>query len=99
PTRVEGYVEFEELSFGYPDRRGAVLEEVSLTARPGEVVALVGPSGAGKSTMVSLISRFFDPQEGRITLDGIDIRRMPLEFLRSHIGWVPQETQLFSGSI
>lgn len=99
PERVEGHVEFEEVSFGYPDRQAAVLRGISLKARPGEVVALVGPSGAGKSTMVSLISRFFDPQQGRITLDGIDIRRMPLGFLRSQIGWVPQETQLFSGSI
>ena len=99
PERVEGHVEFEEVSFGYPDRQAAVLRGISLKARPGEVVALVGPSGAGKSTMVSLISRFFDPQQGRITLDGIDIRRLPLGFLRSQIGWVPQETQLFSGSI
>jgi len=99
PERVEGHVEFEEVSFGYPDRQAAVLRGISLKTKPGEVVALVGPSGAGKSTMVSLISRFFDPQQGRITLDGIDIRRLPLGFLRSQIGWVPQETQLFSGSI
>lgn len=97
--QVHGRVAFENLSFGYPDRRGPVLHDVSLQASPGEVVALVGPSGAGKSTMVSLVSRFFDPQEGRVTLDGVDIRKLPVRYLRSHIGWVPQETQLFSGSI
>jgi len=99
PEHVSGRVAFENLSFGYPDRRGPVLHDVSLVARPGEVVALVGPSGAGKSTLVSLISRFFDPQEGRVTIDGVDIRDLPIRFLRSQIGWVPQETQLFSGSI
>lgn len=97
--QVRGHVAFENLSFGYPDRHGPVLHDVTLEARPGEVVALVGPSGAGKSTMVSLLSRFFDPQSGRITLDGVDIRHLPIKFLRSQIGWVPQETQLFSGSI
>lgn len=97
--RVRGRVELENVSFTYPDRRGAVLEGVSLAAEPGQVVALVGPSGAGKSTLVSLISRFFDPQEGRITLDGVNVRDLGIAYLRSQIGWVPQETQLFSGSI
>ena len=99
PEHVKGQVAFEGVSFSYPDRRGAVLNDVSLVAEPGEVVALVGPSGAGKSTLVSLISRFFDPQEGRITIDGVNIRDLPIRFLRKQIGWVPQETQLFSGSI
>src|SRR5690606_13649757 len=71
----------------------------SLEALPGEVVALVGPSGAGKSTLVSLLPRFFDPQEGRVLLDGVDLRRLALRDLRAQIGLVPPETQLFSGSI
>ncbi len=99
PDRLLGRVAFEGLSFAYPDRRGPVLRSVSLEAAPGEVIALVGPSGAGKSTLVSLLSRFFDPQEGRITIDGINIRELPIKYLRSQIGWVPQETQLFSGSV
>lgn len=96
---VVGEVAFEDVSFAYADRPSAVLRGVSLTASPGEVVALVGPSGAGKSTLVSLISRFFDPQEGRVTVDGVDIRRLPLRFLRAQVGVVPQETQLFSGTV
>lgn len=96
-----GRVTFEGVRFSYPSAgdRPPAANGVDLVAEAGQMLALVGPSGAGKSTMVSLISRFFDPQQGRITLDGIDIRRLPLGFLRSQIGWVPQETQLFSGSI
>jgi ATP-binding cassette, subfamily B, bacterial MsbA len=76
-----------------------VLRKISLEARPGEVIALVGPSGAGKSTLITLIPRFYDPIEGRILLDGTDIRDLSLHELRSNIGIVPQETQLFSGTI
>ncbi|HEU4743123.1 MAG TPA: ABC transporter transmembrane domain-containing protein [Meiothermus sp.] len=95
---VRGEVRLEHVSFGYGER-GAVLEDVSLTAKPGEVVALVGPSGAGKSTLISLIPRFYDPTRGRILLDGVDIRDLTLHDLRSNIALVPQETQLFSGTI
>lgn len=97
---VRGQVSFENVSFRYGDRGDTqVLQGVSLQAHPGQVVALVGPSGAGKSTVVSLIPRFYDPSAGRILLDGINIRQVePLE-LRQHIAIVPQETQLFSGSI
>ncbi|WP_276954041.1 ABC transporter ATP-binding protein [Allomeiothermus silvanus] len=97
-SSVRGEVRFEHVSFGYGER-GAVLEDVSLTAKPGEVVALVGPSGAGKSTLISLIPRFYDPTRGRILLDGVDIRDLTLHDLRSNIALVPQETQLFSGTI
>jgi subfamily B ATP-binding cassette protein MsbA len=76
-----------------------VLDGIDLVARPGEVVALVGPSGAGKSTLVTLLPRFFDPTEGRITLDGIDLRDLEPHVLRAHVGVVPQETLLFSGTI
>jgi subfamily B ATP-binding cassette protein MsbA len=98
--RIEGGIAFEGVGFCYGDRGGAaVLSAISLHAEPGEVVALVGPSGAGKSTLVTLLPRFYDPTEGRILLDGKDLRDLDLEELRGHIGIVPQETQLFSGSV
>ncbi len=96
---IAGRVEFDDVSFAYSDRSGRVLESVDLEAEPGEVIALVGPSGAGKSTLVQLIARFFDPVEGRITVDGIDIRAVRVADLRSHMAAVPQDTHLFSGTI
>lgn len=95
--RSSGLVEFEQVSFGYDDE--AVLKEVSLSAKPGEVVALVGPSGAGKSTLVGLITRFYDPQAGRILVDGTDIREVTLESLKTNIALVDQETFLFNDSL
>lgn len=97
-TAVRGEVRLENLHFAYDDR-GEVLRGVSLTAHPGQVVALVGPSGAGKSSLIALIPRFYDLTQGRITLDGVDIRQLRLQDLRRHIALVPQETLLFSGSI
>ena len=79
--------------------RQIVLHDLTLVAEPGEVTALVGPSGAGKSTLISLVARFYDPTAGRVTLDGTDLRRFDERELRSHIGVVPQETQLFSGTV
>ena len=97
---VKGEVRFDTVSFGYGDRgEENVLHDISLVARPGEVVALVGPSGAGKSTLVTLIPRFYDPVEGRILLDGTDLIELDPEELRRHVGIVPQETQLFSGTV
>ncbi len=97
---VRGAVRFEGVRFRYGDRGDAwVLDGIDLAADPGEVVALVGPSGAGKSTLVTLIPRFFDPIEGRVTLDGIDLRELDPRDLRHHVGVVPQETLLFSGTI
>jgi len=93
-------VRFEGVRFRYGDRGDEwVLEDIDLLARPGEVVALVGPSGAGKSTLVTLISRFYDPVEGRIALDGVDLRDLDPRALRAHVGVVPQETLLFSGTV
>lgn len=105
--RVTGRVDFEHVSFRYGkreedgDARGktTVLHQLNLTAQPGEVTALVGPSGAGKSTLVTLIPRFYDPTDGRITLDGNDLRDFDEQTLRAQIGIVPQETQLFSGTV
>ncbi|MBW6454749.1 MAG: ATP-binding cassette domain-containing protein [Trueperaceae bacterium] len=97
---VRGEVRFEGVRFRYGDRGDDwVLDGIDLVARPGEVVALVGPSGAGKSTLVTLISRFHDPVEGRIALDGVDLRDLDPRALRAQVGVVPQETLLFSGTI
>ena len=96
---VEGRVTFDHVSFAYSDRAGHVLRDLSLDAAPGEVVALVGPSGAGKSTLVQLVARFYDPSEGSICVDGVDIRALRVADLRSHMAAVPQETHLFSGTI
>ncbi len=96
---VRGEVRFEDVSFAYSQRAGEVLSGVTLTAAPGEVVALVGPSGAGKSTLVQLIPRFYDPTGGHITIDGADIRRLGLVDLRNLMAAVPQDTHLFSGTI
>lgn len=97
---VRGQVRFAGVRFRYPDRGDEwVLDGIELEAQPGEVVALVGPSGAGKTTMAALIPRFYDPIEGSMLLDGVDLRELDLHELRRHIGMVPQETLLFSGSI
>lgn len=96
-VEVKGEVVFDRVSFSYDDE--PVLKEFSLTAKPGEVVALVGPSGAGKSTVSALLSRFYDPQEGGISIDGIDLRKITLESLKSQIALVDQETFLFNDTI
>jgi subfamily B ATP-binding cassette protein MsbA len=96
---VTGTVRFDNVSFAYSDRAGEVLTEISLEASPDEVVALVGPSGAGKSTLVQLIARFFDPTDGALYVDGIDIRDIRVADLRAHMAAVPQDTHLFSGTI
>ncbi len=95
---VEGRITFENVSFKY-DVRADVLEDVTLNIPPGEVLALVGPSGAGKSTLASLIPRFYDPTEGRILIDGRDLRDVTQRSLREHIAVVPQETILFGGTV
>ena len=81
------------------DGEAWVLQDVDLALAPGEVVALVGPSGAGKSTLASLLPRFFDPQRGAVRLGGVDLREADPHAVRAHVGLVPQETQLFSGSV
>ncbi len=95
---VTGKVELESVSFSYQLDQ-PVLRQLSLRVYPGEAVALVGASGAGKTTLVNLLPRFYDPQMGRVLIDGIDIRSVTLASLRRQIGIVPQETVLFSGTI
>ena len=95
---LRGRVRFEGVSFAYFGRH-RVLEDVSFEALPGQVVALLGATGSGKSTIINLIPRFYDPTAGRITLDGIDIRRATLASLRDQIGIVLQETNLFGTSV
>jgi ATP-binding cassette, subfamily B, bacterial len=94
---VTGAVEYCDVTFGYTAQ--PVLQRLNLRAMPGEAIALVGASGAGKTTLVNLLPRFYDPQAGRILIDGIDIQSVTLRSLRRQIGIVPQETVLFSGTI
>lgn len=97
PDRIEGRVTLENVSFGYDD--ALVLKSIKLDIAPGHVVAFVGQSGAGKSTLVQLIPRFFDVTEGRILVDGYDVRDVTLKSLRNNIGMVLQDTILFKGSV
>jgi len=99
PVVREGSVLFDDVSFTYPGRDMEVLHEVNLVIAPGETVALVGPSGAGKSTLTQLIPRFYDVSSGEVLVDGVDVRLQGLSELRSELAAVPQEVQLFSGTI
>jgi ATP-binding cassette, subfamily B, bacterial len=99
PAKISGRIAFENISFSYPSRpETRALDDYSLEVRSGETVAFVGPSGAGKSTTFQLLLRFYDPQSGRICIDGVDIKRWRPEDLRSKIGFVPQDTVLFGAS-
>jgi subfamily B ATP-binding cassette protein MsbA len=96
---VRGALTLESVHFRYAPELPEALDDVSFTIAPGEVVALVGPSGAGKTTVASLIPRFWDVTQGRITLDGVDVRDLSFTDLRGAIGLVPQEPALFSGTV
>ncbi|WP_303722506.1 ABC transporter ATP-binding protein [Malonomonas rubra] len=96
-VNVKGEVIFDRITFSYDEE--PVLKDFSLVARPGEVVALVGPSGAGKSTVSALLARFYDPQEGSVSIDGMDLRKITLESLKNQIALVDQETFLFNDTI
>ncbi|WP_245740289.1 ABC transporter ATP-binding protein [Nonomuraea maritima] len=97
--RTSGRIEFDRVGFAYPGRNRPVLRDLSFTAGPGEVVVFSGPSGAGKSTLVKLLLRFYDPDHGRILLDGIDLRRLTRRSLRENVTVLHQETLMFSGTV
>ncbi|WP_124066005.1 ABC transporter ATP-binding protein [Clostridium sp. E02] len=96
---VKGQIDFENVSFEYPDDHNSVLRKINLSVRPGEKLALVGPSGGGKTTLCNLIPRFYDPTKGNIRIDGYDIKEITLESLRSTVGVVQQDVYLFSGTV
>ncbi|MBO4902760.1 MAG: ABC transporter ATP-binding protein [Lachnospiraceae bacterium] len=94
-----GYVTFDDVSFSYPGADMPVLEHISFSTKPGEVTAIIGGTGCGKSTLINLLPRFYDATEGRILLDGVDIRELKQAELRAKIGLVPQKSFLFTGTI
>ncbi|WP_018750088.1 ABC transporter ATP-binding protein [Paenibacillus sanguinis] len=94
-----GLVEFDHVSFSYPGAEQPAVQNISFTAKPGQVTAIIGGTGSGKSTLISLIPRFYDVQEGSVRVGGLDIRDLTQEELRSKIGFVPQKAVLFSGTI
>jgi subfamily B ATP-binding cassette protein MsbA len=97
-SKLRGAIEFDHVTFGY-DPKSPTLEDVSFRIAPGQVAAFVGPTGAGKTTIISLISRFYDPISGAVKIDGVDLRRYQQRSLREHISVVLQETVLFQGSV
>ncbi len=96
---VKGMVEFDHVTFAYPDGDENVLEDITFTARKGETVAFIGSTGSGKSTLVNLIPRFYDVTKGAVRVDGVDVREMDEKVLRDKLGYVPQKGVLFSGTI
>jgi subfamily B ATP-binding cassette protein MsbA len=98
-ARADGAIRFEEVRFGYPGAQRLALDGVNLDVAPGETIALVGPSGSGKTTLANLVPRFYQPDGGRILLDGHDIREIGLESLRANIALVSQDVVLFNDSV
>lgn len=96
---TEGRIVFDNISFRYGDSEEEVLKNISFTAKPGETTAIIGSTGSGKSTFINLIPRFFDVTEGKITVDGTDVRDFDMRYLRDNIGLVPQKGILFSGTV
>ncbi len=94
-----GLIEFDHVSFAYPDAEKEVLEDISFTAEPGKITAVIGGTGSGKSSLISLIPRFYDVTKGSVRLDGTDVRDMTQYELRDQIGYIPQKGLLFSGTI
>lgn len=99
-TETHGYLEFDNVTFAYPgETESPVLHNISFTAKPGETIAFIGSTGSGKSTLVQLIPRFYDVTLGKIKVDGVDVRDYRLKSLRQKIGFIPQKSLLFTGTI
>ena len=99
PVAERGHVEFQNVTFQYPGAEEPALTGVSFTAQPGEVTAIIGGTGSGKSTLAGLIPRFYDVNDGRVLVDGVDVREMTQADLRARIGFVPQKAVLFTGTV
>ncbi|MDE5782225.1 MAG: ABC transporter ATP-binding protein/permease [Lachnospiraceae bacterium] len=98
-TEERGVIRFEHVNFKYPGANENVLDDIDFTALPGKTTAIIGSTGCGKSTLVNLIPRLYDVTDGKITIDGTDIRNVTMKYLRDRIGYVPQKGILFSGTI
>ncbi|WP_019914916.1 ABC transporter ATP-binding protein [Paenibacillus sp. HW567] len=96
---MRGFIEFDNVSFSYPGAEQPALSGISFSARPGEITAIIGGTGSGKSTLLSMVPRFYDVVEGAVRVDGVDVREMTQEELRSKIGYIPQKAVLFTGTI
>jgi ATP-binding cassette subfamily B protein len=97
--RAHGAIRFENVSFGYSGTENPELQDITFAASPGECIAILGPTGSGKTTLLSLIPRFYDPQRGRVLIDGVDVRHIDLDDLRRNVGLVFQESFLFSNTV
>ena len=98
-TGQRGTVEFRNVSFTYPDSREAMLEGINFTAEQGQTVAFIGSTGSGKSSLINLVPRFYDTSQGQVLVDGVDVRDYDLKTLRDKIGYVPQQSVLFKGTV
>lgn len=96
---LAGRIEFRDVSFTYPDSREAMLEGISFTADQGDTVAIIGSTGSGKSSLINLVPRFYDATDGQVLVDGVDVREYDLKTLRDKIGYVPQQSFLFKGTV
>jgi len=99
PKKLRGIVKFDKVDFGYKGSEQPVLCNISFTAKPGQTTAIIGGTGSGKSTILNLISRLYDVSNGSITIDGLDVRDVSQDDLHSHIGYIPQKSSLFSGTV
>lgn len=97
--KESGYVEFKDVSFSYPGADQPAISNITFSAKPGEITAIIGGTGSGKSTLINLIPRFYDTTSGLVLVDGVDVKEMSQQDLRAKIGFVPQKTVLFSGTI
>jgi ATP-binding cassette subfamily B protein len=98
-SKQHGFIEFQKVAFSYHGAEKPALTDISFSAQPGQVTAIIGGTGSGKSTLVNLIPRFYDVDSGRILVDGVDVRQMSQKHLRAKIGFVPQKAVLFAGTV